>query len=298
MANDDKLIEIIKSNQVQNSTLQQYGVSQTPFHIHNGIDSPKIDYNDLNNIPAATNTSPGGSDTDVQFNDAGIFGGVGSFTFNKTSGVVTIANELVVHNQISVNTLIEVASITNIGGGNLSISTVNATTAGNITIKAGNGSSGGSVTISSGTYSSADTTIHGQRDVNITTVDRDINISNGSGGRDINLTANRNINITANTNNANFLVSVNGDNAFLDISGGGVGAFFVVGPTDSSSILVMQKNVGINATDFGGGYGALAILDAYTVPTTPPAGGGVLYSSGGALHWLGSSGTDTVIAPA
>ena len=35
-------------------------------------------------------TSPGGLDTQVQFNDSGIFGGDSSFTFNKTTNVLTL----------------------------------------------------------------------------------------------------------------------------------------------------------------------------------------------------------------
>ena len=40
--------------------------------------------------------------------------------------------------------------------------------------------------------------------------------------------------------------------------------------------------------------GKTLLPDAAVVPPTP-ASGGVLYSTGGALHWLGSSGTDTVV---
>jgi hypothetical protein len=37
--------------------------------------------------------SPGGSDTQIQFNDAGSFGGDAQFTFNKTTNVVSIGAE-------------------------------------------------------------------------------------------------------------------------------------------------------------------------------------------------------------
>lgn len=49
---------------------------------------------------------------------------------------------------------------------------------------------------------------------------------------------------------------------------------------------------------WGGGAGVLGITNATTVPTTNPTGGGILYASGGALYWRGSSGTVTQIAPA
>ena len=49
---------------------------------------------------------------------------------------------------------------------------------------------------------------------------------------------------------------------------------------------------------FGGGKGVMGIANAAVVPTTNPAGGGILYASGGALLWRGSAGTVTTIAPA
>lgn len=66
---------------------------QLPYHKHTGIDSPKINYNDLENLPSAG--SPGGSDTEVQFNDNGSFGGMNVsgvtsvLSFDKTTGVIT-----------------------------------------------------------------------------------------------------------------------------------------------------------------------------------------------------------------
>ena len=48
----------------------------------------------------------------------------------------------------------------------------------------------------------------------------------------------------------------------------------------------------------GLGNGAIFIGNADVAPTGTPASGGLLYSTGGALHWRGSSGTDTPIAPA
>ncbi len=49
---------------------------------------------------------------------------------------------------------------------------------------------------------------------------------------------------------------------------------------------------------FGSGDGVIGIANARTVPTTNPAGGGVLYAQAGALKWRGSAGTITVIAAA
>lgn len=58
-------------------------------------------------------------------------------------------------------------------------------------------------------------------------------------------------------------------------------------------------DVGVGtSTEFGSGEGVLGIANATTVPTTNPAGGGVLYVEAGALKYRGSAGTVTTIAPA
>ena len=43
-------------------------------------------------LPGAGNGSPGGSNTQVQFNDGGLFAGNSNFTFNKTTSTVTVGN--------------------------------------------------------------------------------------------------------------------------------------------------------------------------------------------------------------
>lgn len=63
-----------------------------------------------------------------------------------------------------------------------------------------------------------------------------------------------------------------------------------------------DQNFGVGAGDYtpnyGGGQGVVFIGPASVIPTTTTfSDGGVLYSTGGALHWLSSSGTDTTIAP-
>lgn len=58
-------------------------------------------------------------------------------------------------------------------------------------------------------------------------------------------------------------------------------------------------NVGPDGqADAADGSGVVGIVDAVTVPTTNPTGGGILYSQAGALKWRGSSGTVTTIANA
>jgi len=53
-----------------------------------------------------------------------------------------------------------------------------------------------------------------------------------------------------------------------------------------------------NVGAFGTGDGVIGIANATTVPSTNPAGGGVLYAEAGALKWRGSAGTVTTIAAA
>jgi hypothetical protein len=50
------------------------------------------------------NSSPGGSNTQVQFNDAGMFNGSSAFTFDRSSNILTVANTLSTNN-INANTL-------------------------------------------------------------------------------------------------------------------------------------------------------------------------------------------------
>jgi hypothetical protein len=52
------------------------------------------------------------------------------------------------------------------------------------------------------------------------------------------------------------------------------------------------------AAAFGGGLGVFALAEAATIPSGNPAGGGVLYVSGGALVYRGPNGTVTTIANA
>lgn len=55
---------------------------------------------------------------------------------------------------------------------------------------------------------------------------------------------------------------------------------------------------GALAGAFGGGDGVIGIANATANPNAYPAGGGVLYVTGGALTYRGSAGTVTTIAPA
>lgn len=63
--------------------------------------------------------------------------------------------------------------------------------------------------------------------------------------------------------------------------------------------LMSNGNIGFHTTtQFGSGEKVFGFQDCSTVPSSNPAGGGVLYSDAGALKWRGSSGTVTTIATA
>jgi hypothetical protein len=57
-----------------------------------------------------------------------------------------------------------------------------------------------------------------------------------------------------------------------------------------------DDNVGFNTTDYGSGEGVVALKDSPTAPSVNPSGGGVMYSSGGALYWRSSGGVVSKIA--
>jgi hypothetical protein len=74
-----------------------------------------------------------------------------------------------------------------------------------------------------------------------------------------------------------------------------------IGSAVSGAVNTLQLNgrVGLGGSSFGGGVGSLMfIANAGTVPSTNPAGGGILYTEAGALKYRGSSGTVTTIANA
>jgi len=62
--------------------------------------------------------------------------------------------------------------------------------------------------------------------------------------------------------------------------------------------LSTTTSLSLGTPSLGGGAGVISIANATTAPTTNPSGGGILYCSGGALVFRGSSGTITTIAAA
>ncbi len=71
--------------------------------------------------------------------------------------------------------------------------------------------------------------------------------------------------------------------------------------TDSSDGLVVSGNMTVTKSfnpSYGGGNGVFFMGNAQVDPSTNPANGGILYVSGGALKYRGSSGSVTTVAPA
>lgn len=81
-------------------------------------------------------------------------------------------------------------------------------------------------------------------------------------------------------------------------NGGGA----IVFSTDSGSTLALAlsaKNLSFGpAGPFGSGSRVIGVQNCVTAPSINPSGGGVLYANGGALIWLGSSGTFTTMGAA
>ena len=63
---------------------------------------------------ADANTMPGGSNTSVQYNNNGVFGGSNSFVFNSTSNTLTLSNIAITNN----SNLGQVANVQILGGAN------------------------------------------------------------------------------------------------------------------------------------------------------------------------------------
>lgn len=77
-------------------------------------------------------------------------------------------------------------------------------------------------------------------------------------------------------------------------------SYMALSPSNGSIGLSMTQNanLGLNGRSFGGGAGVIFILNATTLPTSNPTGGGILYVDAGALKYRGSAGTITTIAVA
>lgn len=144
------------------------------------------------------------------------------------------------------------------------------------------------------------------------------NIAVGSGSMYHSTSGSDNVAIGANTLNGYTTGSQTvGVGAFAGLNNTGSGSVFIgyqagYNETGSNKLYISNSstatpliygdfynlNIGFNTTAMGGGVGVVAIANAASIPSTTPSGGGVLYVSGGALKFKGSSGTVTTIATA
>jgi hypothetical protein len=174
-------------------------------HIHNGIDSQSLG-----------GAEPGGADTQIQYNDGGVFAGGNDLVWDKTNDILTISQSIKIDGGNSVLTIVD-------DGGNIVLrgsNSVDGANGGEATVIGGTGDSGyngGDVTIQGG-YSGGTSGADGS-DVGIYAGDANVgggiggsitiqsgNGDNsgggsGSGGGDVNIiigtgTGNGNLNIT------------------------------------------------------------------------------------------------------
>jgi hypothetical protein len=92
----------------------------------------------------------------------------------------------------------------------------------------------------------------------------------------------------------NFSIGLNSEVIYLSPAASQWLAVFGVGSRGT------QLGYPAGGPQFGGGDSVVGIHNCFTPPNpaTPPTGGGVLYAEGGALKWMGPSGTITVIGAA
>ncbi len=294
-----EVLDLIKQQFQQNYAA---GNPRIPPHQHNGVDNLQINAANILNLPTAT-AIPGGNNTNIQFNDNGVFNGSDNFTWDNTNNILDIEGKLQSQSNFEINVL---------GGSTLIIQTESPQpgSSGMLTLKTDDaqtdgvdftGTSGPLNVITGSGFGSAG-------DINITTGN---SITSGKGG-DINLSANRGSD--SNPNGAISLNTIGATNTSTtgvislivqDASGTNLdGGTVVLSPGNQTGsgnpglTFILAGNLAFRTVDVGAGDGVIAIANATTNPTTTPTGGGILYVSAGALKYKGSSGTVTPIAPA
>lgn len=301
------------------------GIPRIPPHTHNGVDNLPVNSSTIvggvvTEIVAGTNItisptsgvgvvtinssggggSPGGANTNVQFNDSGAFGGDNDFDWDKVN------KKLILDDGFG-----EGDGGVRITGGNSDITlqtevqSTGAVVAGDIYVRSGGytGSDGGSA--------GAISLIVGDSDPN--SFPNHIYIQAGNCGDlshagqnlggIVNITAgNTGIDVGGNVNINSGNATSMGTAGAVHVTLGGVGvsgtrSFFQVSQFDAFGSI--QPNIVLgNTASLGGGEGVIFIANATTVPSSNPTGGGILYVTAGALTYRGSGGTVTTIAPA
>lgn len=247
--------------------------------------------------------SPGGSNQDVQFNDSSAFGGQNTFKFSKATTTVTLDNgggagvpstidggisdlDIITDDDAGSacgSLLVAAGSNSNAtsSGGSAGLFAGDATasdgTPGAVTITAGKcGSPGSPPFLGTGTNPGGSVLITAG------------STGHSTGG-----------NIVMNSGSAKNSSGVSGNIQMTIGTGSGAGSGFIL--MNGAGGAGITPNVAISNTTtptFGSGQGVIFIANAGTTPSTNPSGGGILYVTGGALTYLGSGGTVTILASA
>jgi hypothetical protein len=265
------------------------------------------------------NTSPGGSNMQVQFNDQGVFGGDAGFMYNKTSNTLTIGNTITSPNLTATTANLSIINTTNVNVAGNVVATGNVT--GNYLL--GNGA------FISGIVATTANTVTNPTQANITQVGVLSNLSVGSGGitsagfvsaatfntsgnvnaANISISARANITGTLNgLGNVNFNSSPNvtlGNPSNIHISGGLPGYILATDGSGNLSWIENNANAGLpggNTTTVqfndGGVFGGVAnftfnqFSNTLTVDNTNTiktvVSSNLTVNSGGRLNVLGN----------
>jgi hypothetical protein len=199
------------------------------------------------------NGVPGGSNTQVQFNDAGSFGGNTGFTFNKTTGVFT--SPFLTGNGNGLSNIAGANVSGTVGNANLSqyldVSDVNNNFSYHVVLSAGSGDKSLHIDADDNLqYNPADGTLTATR-VDATYVLADLQFSNGYPAANVTGLGNiATINLTG--SNSNILY---GNGVFAPASGGGLSGIVV---QDEGTNVVTSANTinfvgnGVTASNVGG----------------------------------------------
>lgn len=283
------------------------GVPRIPPHRHNGVDNLQINGNDIVNLPE---TTPGGVDGDIQINASGVFGTVDGLNLDQTGNARGLyALDIQTHRTAATQVASNQGAIT-IGSKNTA-SGYYATAIGNTNSASGYNAVVGWTNTGSAYYANAFGSQNTASAYNSTAV------GYGNMASALNATAMGKSNTASNTAS----VALGTTNTASGDGSVAIGISNIASASNSASFGISVQNNQANSTyvaaalffksgnmaftggnnpnpTFGSGVGVFFVKNATTVPTVAPTGGGILYATGGALHWLGSGGTDTPIAPA
>ena len=93
--NEDRIKEMIQQAIDQNATANQFAVSDTPFHTHNGADSQRFSFKNLSDVPNSYYQQAGrplivnSTETALVFGVAGLVGTKIYYVADTSSGATT-----------------------------------------------------------------------------------------------------------------------------------------------------------------------------------------------------------------